>query len=147
MSCYNDNMPKPILYHAETDLYIEYSTIVDAPTTIAVPRDEMREHLIERDGHGGNGGLAIDERLDRAKRKGSSSHLDESLRDAIICNRAGRDETEMTFDQFVRFFFTEHAQRRAEYDATGDIAEPPVGELVRNYDEDGVEVSVGTCSS
>jgi hypothetical protein len=134
-------MPKLILCHAETDLYLEYSTVVDAPTTIAVTREEMRKHLIERDGHGGNGGLAVDDRLDRAKRKGSSGYLDTDLRDAIICNRAGRGETEMTYEQFVRFFFVEHAQRRAEYDATGDIAEPPVGELVRNYDEHGVEVT------
>jgi hypothetical protein len=135
-------VPKPILYHAETDLYLEYSTVVDAPTTIAVPRDEMRAYLIKRDGDGGDDGRAVDERLDRAKRKGSSAHGSDDLRSAIICNRAGRDETEMSFAQFERFFFIEHALRRAEYDASGNTTPPPAGDLVREYDEHGCEVSV-----
>ena len=120
-------MPRYILHHRDTDMYLEYSTVVDAPVTIAVTRDEMRAYLIKRDGDGGDDGREVDERLNRAKRTGTSCrHPGGSLESEITCNRAGRDETEMSREQFIRYFFTEHAIRRVEYE-TMTMA-PPVGD-------------------
>lgn len=124
-------MPSYILYHEPTDLYLEYSTVCDAPTTYAVPHDQMRQYLIERDGHGGDGGRAVDERLGRARSKGCSSRdPSEDLSSAITCNRAGLEETEMSFDQFVRYYFTERRGVLLPDDCR------PVGEVKCEDDED-----------
>jgi hypothetical protein len=97
-------------------MYLEYSTVVDAPTTIAVTREEMRAYLIKRDGEGYDQGAWIDDRLDRAERQGSSCMLPGStLESEVLCNHAGKDETTMSVEQFIRYFFVEHEQRRTEH--------------------------------
>lgn len=101
-------MPGFILYHKPTDLYLEYSTVVDAPVTYSCTREQMRNHLLHRDGHGHDNGAWIDERLDRAVRKGSSDRDERAtLETTISCNRAGKGETEMSPEQFIRHYFTE----------------------------------------
>lgn len=126
-------MPLYILYHKPTNMYLEYSTVVDAPTTIAVTREEMRAYLIKRDGDGGDDGRAVDERLERAERKGSSCMLPGStLELEVLCNLAGKNETTMSVEQFIRYFFIEHEERRAEYPNRETL---PVGEVRREGDD------------
>jgi hypothetical protein len=99
-------MPRIILYHEPTELYLEYSTVVDAPVTVAVPRDEMHSYLVKRYGEGVDGETSTDSRLDRAKAVGSSElWTTNTLEEAVYCNHAGRDGTRMSYEQFVDWFF------------------------------------------
>ncbi len=126
-------MPGYILYHKPTNMYLEYSTVVDAPTTIAVTREEMRAYLIKRDGDGGDDGRAVDERLERAERQGSSCRFfGSTLESEVRGNRAGKDGTEMSVEQFIRYFFVEHEQRRTEHPNRETLL---IGEVKREDDD------------
>lgn len=117
-------MPRYILHHEETGLFLEYSTIVDAPVSTAAPYDEFLEFMCHEYGH--HDVESHKARLERARVKGCSSHdPTEDLRSAIICNRAGRDETEMSFEQFVKHYFIDRGGMESS-------DERPVGEVKRD---------------
>lgn len=79
--------------------YLEWSAIVDAPVTKGMSLVEFREHIQQE--YGRRGVEALDERLDRVEVSGTSLMTPESARDAVLYNRAGPDETELTYDQIV----------------------------------------------
>lgn len=79
------------------DYYLEWSTIVDAPTTYGMSEDEFREYY--RDEYGRNGSLDLEERLERCKKYGTSMIPGHTPEDLIVCNRAGPEESELTLKQ------------------------------------------------
>jgi hypothetical protein len=78
--------------------YLEWSTIVDAPVTYLLTRDEMREYL--RDEYGRSGSRDTEERLARCDQYGTSSLY--QTRDSLIANnRAGDGDTSLTLDELI----------------------------------------------
>jgi len=80
--------------------YLEWSTIVDAPVTYGMTYDELLEYY--RDEYGAH---SMDDlvgergRMSRVMEKGTSEHMAESVEQTIFPNRAGDDESELTYDE------------------------------------------------
>jgi hypothetical protein len=96
-------MPQYIIH--KDGVYNIYSTVVDAPFYEGGLTREQLEQII-REEQGEQGIRFLPERLERAHRKGTSSHIDDSLEGCVSCNRAGEKEAELPFDEFVRRFLT-----------------------------------------
>jgi len=80
--------------------YLEWSTIVDAPTTYGMTLEQFTDHYRERYGSDGVHGLSA--RLERVAKHGSSCAWEaQSAEDMISGNRAGPDETELTREQII----------------------------------------------
>lgn len=102
---------------------VEWSTIVDAPITQPMTREELQEYIREQ--YGEEGLRRLPSRLVDMDLYGASSG--ETPREAVTCNRAGEGETEMSYVQLC-----------AWADAGGGPM--PVGEVVRKYDDEGNEI-------
>lgn len=90
-------MPRYIAKLADNE-YVEWSTVVDAPVTYIMTRDEMIRHL--------DSNREVDrsyeamERVKRADARGTSCISPIiSVEELISCNRAGDKETELTLEQ------------------------------------------------
>lgn len=90
-------MPKFIIHHE--GFFFEWSTIVDAPTSKAMRRDEFVAWY--RGLYGSEGVEQLPARLERAEKYGTSSHDHESARDMILGNRAGPNEEELSFESVI----------------------------------------------
>lgn len=73
--------------------YLEWSTVVDAPVTYGLTREEIQAHIKEEYGQQGLRDLRA--RLERADAKGTSSWVDRSLKEAIAGNHAGENGEEL----------------------------------------------------
>lgn len=91
------------------DRYLLWSTVVDAPITYGMSRQEMKEHLVletpvERD-------LALEQarrRLARADVRGTSSMVGhESAESLMSYNRAGPGESCLPVDELIRKYWSE----------------------------------------
>lgn len=82
--------------------YLEWSTIVDAPTTYGVTLDEFKYYYLKR--YGTEGFKDLQERLDRADKTGSSCAYGTTLEDTISGNRAGPNETELSLEQIIETY-------------------------------------------
>lgn len=89
-------MPKYIVKLA--DKYLEWSTIVDAPVTQGMTREEFVDYYIRR--YGETSRAEMVERLTRADATGTSA-LDDTLDGILRCNRAGDKEAELTKEQII----------------------------------------------
>jgi hypothetical protein len=78
--------------------YLEWSTIVDAPITHGMTREELHDYI--KSEYGEAGLRSLPERLERVEATGTSSRIG-TLEGHIACNRAGPKETELTFDELV----------------------------------------------
>jgi hypothetical protein len=76
------------------DRYFIWSTVVDAPVTYGMNRDEL-EQFVQAE-QGARGLEALPERLERVEQKGTSSRIDASLAKLLVGNRAGDGETRLT---------------------------------------------------
>lgn len=74
------------------DKYFDWSTIVDAPVTYGMSLDEFREYYRKEYGHDSD----LAERLARVEAKGTSSLIDDSLKESISFNRAGDNEKQLS---------------------------------------------------
>ena len=90
-------MPRYIVHHE--GMFFEWSTVVDAPTTMAMGEDQFRDHYRRKYGEVMMPGL--DARLDRARANGTSALPNESARQLIAGNRAGPDEEEISFEDVI----------------------------------------------
>jgi hypothetical protein len=81
--------------------YNIFSTISDAPLyEEAFDEEELRE--VYRSEYGNASYLFdFEDRFGRCKAKGTSSRIDYDLKSTICCNRAGEDEAELSYDEFV----------------------------------------------
>ena len=84
--------------------YNIYGTITDAPYfTEGCTLDQLKNWIKENEGQSGLDDLPP--RLERAHRKGTSClDDDEDLYSTIICNRAGKNEKCLEFEEFVEQF-------------------------------------------
>lgn len=91
-------MPRYICHH--DGKFFEWSTVVDAPVTHAMTREEFEEHY--RFQYGQSAMSEFPERMRRAIAHGCSARPSPmSLADLFSGNRAGDGETEATFDEII----------------------------------------------
>jgi len=81
------------------DYYMEWSTIVDAPTTYGVDLDKFKENY--KDEYGKSGMGELDQRLDRIAKHGTSARDGTTVRELISCNRAGENEECLTEEEIL----------------------------------------------
>jgi len=81
-----------------------WSTVVDAPVSYAGTRGELEHYY--RGMYGQEGMRGFPESIKRAIAKGTSSFVDESLESLISCNRAGPNETELTYDELIDYLMS-----------------------------------------
>jgi len=90
-------MPRYIIHH--DGWFFEWSTIVDAPVTTGMRRDEFAEHYLHQYGASRFGEL--DERLARAIEHGTSVEPPMSTEELVAGNRAGMDGEEIPLAQII----------------------------------------------
>ena len=56
--------------------------------------------------YGKQGVRELPQRLERAHKTGTSSLLDKSLTDTLTCNRAGKNEAQLSVNQCIKQFLT-----------------------------------------
>ena len=81
------------------DLYFEWSTIVDAPITYGMTKDELVEHIRWR--YGQEGINELPKRLERVEKQGTSAH-GYTLERLIDYNRAGDNEKCLTIEEIYK---------------------------------------------
>lgn len=103
-------MPQYIL-KLPNDMFMLWSTIVDAPTTYAVPREDFVAWYLEQ--YGTTSADELKKRMARAETHGSS--VGHSLEDVIAGNRAGPGESTLTLEEILE----QYGPDRAETDEKG----------------------------
>lgn len=91
-------MPRPIVHH--DGWFFEWSTIVDAPVSIGMRRQEFKVYYLDR--YGLAAMLDLPPRLDRAVEFGTSLDTPTSARELIEFNRAGIDGTDLPFEDVIQ---------------------------------------------
>ena len=99
-------MPKFIVHH--DGYFFEWSTVVDAPTTYGMRREEFEAYYRER--YGTEGERELPERLGRALHHGTSSINPTSAEDLIAVNRAGPGESDLPFADVIRIYCHERPE-------------------------------------
>jgi hypothetical protein len=92
-------------------VYLEWSTIVDAPTTNGMTLEDLHEHV--RDRYGSEGLRELPARLERVAATGCS-RLSGDLDELLECNRAGPNEEHLTREQIVERYCRAPPSRRAD---------------------------------
>ena len=90
------------------DFYLEWSTVVDAPTTFGMSLDEFKDFY--RQEYGNQEMQQLPQRLERVERTGSSEH-GKTLDDVLIANRAGKNETEISKAEIFRKYCIERPSK------------------------------------
>ena len=99
-------------YLVKLDKYIvEWSTIVDGPLTEPLTRKQMIEHLQVE--YGREGTRDLEERLKRLDEKGTSSMFDKDARSAVAGNRAGPNESEISYEDLVAWAKQSRRRKRS----------------------------------
>jgi len=86
------------------DQYFEWSTIVDAPTTFGMTREEMEEY--HREEYGVSADAELARRLARVDATGCSARDGTTVDDLIASNRAGPNESALTREELLRYLKT-----------------------------------------
>lgn len=87
------------------NMYMEYSTQSDAPTTSLMPLDQLKEVLKEQTIKRFEEDFKY--RIERADRHGTSRMSPCSAEDMLACNRAGADESKLSVDElYEEYLFT-----------------------------------------
>ena len=94
---------------SEGPRYLDYSTVVDAPVSYGLTREEFVEHYHEERRRRLEQELEAEmadlpRRLDQADEVGSTSMFYKSAQEALLCNRAGKNWTCMTIEQIVEHY-------------------------------------------
>lgn len=108
--------------HDGTDWYLEWGSIVDAPVTNGMTREEFC--IYYRDRYGRTGQLDLPGRMARVDRKDVSAWDYDSADHLLQGNRAGEDETELTREEILEHYC--RAPRRKAPSATDDGCRSPV---------------------
>ena len=93
-------MPRHVL-KLPNDRYMEWSTVVDAPVTRAVPLDEFRDYYLDE--YGSSREEYLLKCLARAEADGCSAE-GISLATLISCNRAGPQGSELSLDEIMKIY-------------------------------------------
>lgn len=90
------------------DMYLEWSSIVDAPVSYGLPLAEFKETYLNEYGEGA--AAELEQRLERVERTGTSMIRPETTAAELIAgNRAGKNERTLTEDEL----YTVYCLRRA----------------------------------
>lgn len=84
------------------EYYLEWSSIIDAPITFGMSRDEFE--VYHRDEYGAHGHRDFNDRMARVEKTGSSYLLDTTACEVVSGNRAGPDESELTLDEVYQAY-------------------------------------------
>lgn len=95
-------MGRVIIHHAGK--FAEWSSVVDAPTTNPMTREEFEAYYVKKYGTSSQNQMA--ERLDRAELNGSSCLEGTSFEDVVFCNRAGPEESDLSVEQLQKWMET-----------------------------------------
>lgn len=97
-------MPRFIvkLTDQKTDYYLMWSTVVDAPITMGLSREEFKEWYQEE--YGNHGMIDFDSRIERVDAKGTSSMMDKNVEETVRFNRAGPKGAPISLQEIIRFF-------------------------------------------
>jgi hypothetical protein len=91
------------------DKYLEWSTVVAAPVTRGMTREQMARYLMQRETELAE--RSVEEVLKRADEYGTSRFpWEEGIRAALVCNRAGDGEVEITQDEIYEKYCTPKAE-------------------------------------
>ena len=96
-------MPKYIVHHE--GFFFEWSTVVDAPTSYGMPREEFEDYYRNR--YGEEGSRELSQRLERAIAKGTSSRMHASAEELVRGNHAGPGEETISLEDIIRIYVTE----------------------------------------
>ena len=88
------------------NFYLEWSTIIDAPTTYGMSLEEFKEYYKEQ--YGNEGMQELPTRLERVERTGCSGH-DATLDDLLSCNRAGNKEGRISKKEIIKRYCLERS--------------------------------------
>lgn len=93
--------------------YVEWSTVVDAPITYLMTRDELQEFLIEDAVERAREEAIRDWplRMARVDATGTSAYGRGDADDEISCNRAGPDESHLPTRQAIAEYLREQEQK------------------------------------
>lgn len=83
--------------------FFDYSTLIDAPTSCAMTREEYERHYVKQVVREAiqEARRHLPDRLMRAESKGTSSHTDNDLADMLAGNRAGERDEALTVDEVL----------------------------------------------
>ncbi len=95
------------------DKYVEWSTVVDAPITYILTREQMIAHLDEQ--YGVSSVTNNQLRLDRADENGTSAMFNQTRGDLLSCNRAGDNEEKLTLKAILEKYDIKNAKQGDEY--------------------------------
>jgi hypothetical protein len=91
--------------------YLEWSNIVDAPTTWGMDRAELSAYYVQR--YGSEGAAKLPELLELADRTGCSiPHV--TIDEVIASNCAGDDDETLTREQIIKKYCIDRDSRRVE---------------------------------
>ena len=79
--------------------YMIWSTVVDAPITRLMTREQLEEHVRFEDGE--RGVRELPERMKRADTKGTSFFDYDSAEKVVSHNRSGPDESCLTIEELI----------------------------------------------
>lgn len=82
--------------------YLEWSSVVDAPTTYGMTRDAFE--VWYRDKYGRVSMVDFERRMARVEAKGTSCMDASSVDELVAGNRAGVEETELSMEQIVEHY-------------------------------------------
>ena len=72
--------------------------------TKSISLDQLKSYI--KDEHGNEGIRGLDDRLERAYEYGTSSHYAQSIKDVLVCNRAGPEEKHLSLQECIDQFLT-----------------------------------------
>jgi hypothetical protein len=81
---------------------LEWSSILDAPTTFGMNREEFEAYY--RDEYGSSGHRDFEKRMARVEKTGTSNYYNITVGEIISGNRAGPNESELTFDEIYQAY-------------------------------------------
>lgn len=96
-------MSQSICYYATTNKYNIYSSMWDDfMFSEGITQEKLREYIQKE--HGDRGIRELEPRLKKAWKTGSSS-LNNTLEEALLCNRAGADGDTLSYAECLEIFF------------------------------------------
>lgn len=84
------------------DRYLEWSSIVDAPVTFGMNKEELEKYHLEE--YGVNGHRDFKNRMERVELTGTSNKTRLSIADVIKGNQAGPNESELTIEEIYQAY-------------------------------------------
>jgi hypothetical protein len=118
-------------------LYMEWSTVADAPTTYLMTEEELKNFLFEEYGYE-DGLQDLNDRLNRVREVGTSSRMGETKESLLRNNRAGEKGAKISTEAEMVVKYTQPSKEAGQ--AEVDVSKPI--ELVDSFGYRGVRAPV-----